>query len=328
VNESVLLFSVITTLLYSVGTVGFLIYVIRTEKVIHRIAYGFLLAGFLSHTLGLAMLVSQLRQMPVTTLPQTFSLFAWAIVGSYLAFQLKFNIRILGTFVSPLAVVFMLLSSAIPGRVIPNSKLFKSFWLTLHVATMFIGMAIFALAFCAGIMYLLQERQIKSKSFGLLYRRLPSLEVLDSLNYVCLTFGFPLITIGLISGFGIMYLLQERQIKSKSFGLLYRRLPSLEVLDSLNYVCLTFGFPLITIGLISGFVYAGAVWQSFWHWDPKEILSVVTWLIYAVLLHERLAVGWRGRRAAIMAIIGFSVILVTFVGTSVILEVHHSFKLG
>lgn len=275
-NESVLLFSVVTTLLYSVGTVGFLIYVIRTEKVIHRIAYGFLLAGFLSHTLGLAMLVSQLRQMPVTTLPQTFSLFAWAIVGSYLAFQLKFNIRILGTFVSPLAVVFMLLSSAIPGRVIPNSKLFKSFWLTLHVATMFIGMAIFALAFCAGIMYLLQERQIKSKSFGLLYRRLPSLEVLDSLNYVCLTFGFP----------------------------------------------------LITIGLISGFVYAGAVWQSFWHWDPKEIISVGTWLIYDVLLHERLAVGLRGRRAAIMAIIGFSVILVTFVGTSFILEVHHSFKLG
>lgn len=275
-KESILLFSVITTLLYAVGTVGYLIYVIRTEKAIHRIAYGFLLAGFLIHTLELAMLVSQIRQMPVTTLPQTFSLFAWAIVGSYLAFQLKFNIRILGTFVSPLAVVFMLLSSAIPGRVIPNSKLFKSFWLTLHVATMFIGMAIFALAFCAGIMYLLQERQIKGKSFGLLYRRLPSLEVLDSLNYVCLTVGFP----------------------------------------------------LITIGLISGFVYAGAVWQSFWHWDPKEILSVVTWLIYAVLLHERLAVGWRGRRAAIMAIVGFSAILITFVGTSIILKVHHSFKLG
>jgi len=276
VNESLLLFSVITTLLYAVGTVGYLIYVIRTEKAIHRIAYGFLLAGFLSHTLGLAMLVSQIRQMPVTTLPQTFSLFAWAIVGSYLAFQLKFNIRILGTFVSPLAVVFMLLSSAIPGRVIPTSQLFKSVWLTLHVATMFLGNAIFALAFCAGIMYLLQERQIKTKSFGLLYRRLPSLEVLDSLNYVCLTFGFP----------------------------------------------------LITIGLISGFVYAGAVWRSFWHWDPKEILSVVTWLIYAVLLHERLAVGWRGRRAAIMAIIGFSAILLTFVGASIILKGHHSFKLG
>jgi cytochrome c-type biogenesis protein CcsB len=276
VKESLLLFSVITTLLYAVGTVGYLIYIIRTNPAIHRIAYGFLLAGFLSHTLGLLLLAGHIRQMPVTTLPQTFSLFAWAVVGSYLAFQLKFNIRILGTFVSPLAVIFMLLSSAIPSRAIPSSQLFKSVWLTFHVATMFIGMAIFALAFCAGIMYLLQERQIKSKNFGLLYRRLPSLEVLDSLNYVCLTFGFP----------------------------------------------------LITIGLISGFVYAGAVWRSFWHWDPKEILSVVTWLIYAVLLHERLAVGWRGRRAAIMAIIGFSVILVTFVGTSVIFKVHHSFKLG
>lgn len=275
-NESLVLFSVTTAMLYSVGTAGYLIFVIRPQSAIHRIAYGFLLAGFLAHSLGLLLLVVHIRQIPVTTLPQTFSLFAWAIVGSYLAFQLKFNIRILGTFVSPLAVVFMLLSSAIPKHVIPASKIFKSLWLTLHVATMFIGNAIFALAFCAGVMYLLQERQIKSKSFGLLYRRLPSLETLDFLNYVCITIGFP----------------------------------------------------LITIGLISGFVYAGAVWRSYWHWDPKEILSVVTWFIYAVLLHERLAVGWRGRRAAIMAIIGFSVILVTFVGSTVILKGHHSFRLN
>ena len=274
--ESLLLFSVVATLLYAVGAVGYLIYIIRSESAVHRIAYGFLAAGFLCHTIGLFLLATHIRQMPVTTLSQTFSLFAWAIVGSYLAFQLKFNVRILGTFVSPLAVVFMLLSSAIPSQIIPASKLFKSLWLTIHVATMFLGNAIFALAFCAGIMYLLQERQIKTKSFGILYRRLPSLEVLDSLNYICVTFGFP----------------------------------------------------LITVGLISGFVYAGAVWRSYWHWDPKEILSVVTWLIYAVLLHERLAVGWRGRRAAIMAIIGFSAILVTFVGTSIILKGHHSFKFG
>ena len=276
VNESLFIFSFITTLLYSVGTVGYLIYVIRTDVVIHRIAYAFLLAGFLSHSIGLVLLIGQIKQLPVTTLPQTFSLFAWAIVGSYLAFQLKFNIRVLGTFVSPLAVIFMLLSSAIPGKIIPTSQLSENFWLILHVTTIFIGNAIFALAFCAGIMYLLQERQIKTKSFGLLYRRLPSLETLDSLNSVCLTFGFP----------------------------------------------------LITIGLISGFVYAGAVLRSFWHWDPKEILAVITWLIYAVLLHERLAVGWRGRRAAIMAIVGFSIILVAFVGATLILKGHHTFMGG
>ena len=276
VSEPLSLFSIVTTLLYSVGTVGYLVYVIRTELIIHRIAYAFLLAGFLCHTIGFALLVGQIKQMTVTTLPQTFSLFAWAVVGSYLVFQLKFNIRIFGTFVSPLAVIFMLLSSATPSKIIQTSKLFKSFWLTLHVTTIFIGNAIIALSYCAGIMYLLHERQINTKSFGLLYRRLPSLETLDSLNYVCLTFGFP----------------------------------------------------LITIGLISGFVYAGAVWRSIWHWDPKEILAVITWLIYAVLLHERLAVGWRGRRAAIMAIIGFSVILVTFVGASLLLKGHHSFRFG
>ena len=276
VSEPLFLFSIITTLLYSVATVGYLIYVVRTELIIHRIAYAFLLAGFISHTIGFAILIGQTKQMPITTLPQTFSLFAWAIVGSYLAFQLKFNLRVFGTFVSPLAVIFMILSSAIPSKIIPTSRLFSSFWLTLHVSTIFIGNAIFALAFCAGIMYLLQERQIKTKSFGLLYRRLPSLETLDSLNSVCLTFGFP----------------------------------------------------LITVGLISGFVYAGAVLGSFWHWDPKEILAVITWLIYAVLLHERLAVGWRGRRAAIMAIVGFSIILVTFVGATLILKGHHTFMGG
>ena len=276
VSEPLFLFSIITTLLYSIGTVGYLIYVVRTELIIHRIAYAFLLAGFISHTIGFAILIGQTKQMPITTLPQTFSFFAWAIVGSYLAFQLKFNIRVFGTFVSPLAVIFMILSSAIPSKIIPTSRLFSSFWLTLHVTTIFIGNAIFALAFCAGIMYLLQERQIKTKSFGLLYRRLPSLETLDSLNSVCLTFGFP----------------------------------------------------LITVGLISGFVYAGAVLGSFWHWDPKEILAVITWLIYAVLLHERLAVGWRGRRAAIMAIVGFSVILVTFVGATLLLKGHHIFMRG
>jgi cytochrome c-type biogenesis protein CcsB len=276
VNESALLFSVLTILLYGVGTVGYLIYIIRAESLIHRVASLFLLGGFVSHTLELLLLILRIHYAPVTTLQQALSFFVWAIVGSYLAFQLKFNIRILGTFVSPLAVVFMLLSTTIPAHLVPASRLFKGFWLNLHVGTMFLGNAVFALAFCAGIMYLLQERQIKNKSFGLLYRRLPSLESLDSLNRTCVIVGFP----------------------------------------------------LITIGLISGFVYAGAVWRSYWNWDPKEMLSVITWLIYAVLLHERLAVGWRGRRAAVMAIIGFAAIMVTFLGASMILESHHRFKAG
>jgi ABC-type transport system involved in cytochrome c biogenesis permease subunit len=80
---------------------------------------------------------------------------------------------------------------------------------------------------------------------------------------------------------------------------------------------------MLTIGLITGLVYAKSVWGRFWSWDPKEIWSGITWLIYAALLHERLAVGWRGRKAAIMAIIGFAVLLFTFFGVNFLLKGHH-----
>jgi ABC-type transport system involved in cytochrome c biogenesis permease subunit len=125
-----------------------------------------------------------------------------------------------------------------------------------------------------------------------------------------------------------MYLLQERHIKRKNFGFLYERLPSLERLDSIAHYCLMSGFPLMTAGLITGFAYAAIVWHSPWNWDPKEILSLVTWIIYAVLVHERLAVGWRGRRAAWLSILGFSAILLTFVVANLLLSGHHSILSG
>jgi ABC-type transport system involved in cytochrome c biogenesis permease subunit len=83
------------------------------------------------------------------------------------------------------------------------------------------------------------------------------------------------------------------------------------------------GFTLLTIGLITGFIYAQQVWGRFWSWDVKEIWSGITWLIYAALLHERLVAGWRGRRAAIMAIIGFAAVVFTFLGVNLFLEGHH-----
>jgi cytochrome c-type biogenesis protein CcsB len=124
---------------------------------------------------------------------------------------------------------------------------------------------------------------------------------------------------------GIFYLVQERQLKGKKFGFFYHRLPSLEQLDDLNYWCLTIGFPLLTGAIITGSLYAQLTLGRFWNWDPKEILTLIAWLIYAVLLHERLAVGWRGRRAALMAICGFVVLVITFVGANLWFSTYHSF---
>jgi ABC-type transport system involved in cytochrome c biogenesis permease subunit len=87
-----------------------------------------------------------------------------------------------------------------------------------------------------------------------------------------------------------------------------------------------YGFPFLTIGVITGAVYAQYALGSYWRWDPKEVWSLITWLFYAALLHERLAVGWRGRRAALMAIFAFLVLIFTFIGASLWLSDYHSFK--
>ena len=124
---------------------------------------------------------------------------------------------------------------------------------------------------------------------------------------------------------GIMYLLQESEIKRKRFGLFYTRLPSLEALDNLNQHCLAVGFPLLTLGIITGSIWAKQAWGSYWQWDPKETWSLITWLIYAALLHQRFRVGWRRRRAAIMAIIGFSAALFTLWGVNFLLKGLHTY---
>jgi cytochrome c-type biogenesis protein CcsB len=109
----------------------------------------------------------------------------------------------------------------------------------------------------------------------------------------------------------IMYLLQERQIRAKRPGRFYYRLPALETLDHLTYRTLALGFPFLTTGLIIGAVWARTSWGSVFAFDPLAFFSLVAWIIYAGTLAGRTAGGWRGRRAAYFAIIGFAALVVT-----------------
>jgi cytochrome c-type biogenesis protein CcsB len=103
-------------------------------------------------------------------------------------------------------------------------------------------------------------------------------------------------------------------------------LPPLDTLDDINYRCLTLGFPLLTIAIITGAIWAETAWGAYWSRDPKETWSLITWFVYAALLHGRLTTGWRGRRAAIFAVFGFFVLLFTFLGVNLLLEGLHSYK--
>lgn len=128
------------------------------------------------------------------------------------------------------------------------------------------------------------------------------------------------------SGVGIMYLLQEHYLKAKRLRGLFQRLPNLQVLDEINYRLITIGFPLLTLAIITGVLWAESAWGSYWRWDPKEVWSLITWIIYALVLHLRVAKGWRGKKAAILSIIGFLSVLFTFFGVNLLLKSLHSFS--
>ncbi len=126
-------------------------------------------------------------------------------------------------------------------------------------------------------------------------------------------------------GIGIMYLVQEHYVKSKHPSGLFQRLPSLQSLDEINYRLITIGFPLLTLAIITGALWAESAWGSYWRWDPREVWSLITWLIYAIVLHARLMAGWRGKRAAILSIIGFLTILIAFFGIKLLRKGLHVF---
>ncbi|MHB8075169.1 c-type cytochrome biogenesis protein CcsB [Desulfosporosinus fructosivorans] len=129
-------------------------------------------------------------------------------------------------------------------------------------------------------------------------------------------------------GLGIMYLLklskQDSGIKLKPDSIV-ARFPSLETLDELAYKSVAFAFPLLSLCIITGAIWANYAWGTYWSWDPKETWSLITWIIYAAYLHARLMYGWKGKRAAWMAVFGFAAVLFTFFGVNYFLVGLHSY---
>ncbi len=264
----------LTLLLYAVATVGFFIYFYTLRPEALKGARWVFLSGFGTHTLSLLLRLKTLKAPPVTSFHEATSFLAWAVVGVY--FFLSYRgpkVYTLGTFLAPLVLFLMIISAISPATILPLPPALRSFWLPIHAILSLVSYAFFLVAAVAGLMYLVQERQVKKKTLG-----------------------------------GI-----------------FRRLPPLESLDRLNELCLKYGFPLLTLGIITGALWAEEAWGSYWSWDPKETWSLILWFIYAALLHERLIVGWRGRRAALMALLGFVVWIISFFMVNLFLSGLHTY---
>ena len=123
-------------------------------------------------------------------------------------------------------------------------------------------------------------------------------------------------------GISILYLVHEKR-GTEEGGVKW--LPSTAILDEINYKSIIIGFPMLTLGIITGAAWANYAWGSYWSWDPKETWSLITWFIYAAFLHARITRDWRGRKAAILSIVGFVAVLCTYFGVNYFLSGLHSY---
>jgi cytochrome c-type biogenesis protein CcsB len=230
-------------------------------------------AGFLLHTAAIVSRYLISGHLPIASMHDASSFFAWCVVVIFFVLEYRYKIGIMGSFVLPVIFSLMLSSSVLPRTILPLSPVLQSYWLGIHTLLAFLGNAAFAVAF----------------------------------------------------GIGIMYLLQEHYLKSKHVHGLFQRLPSLQVLDEINYRLITLGFPLLTLAIITGALWAEDAWGNYWRWDSKEVWSMITWFIYALILHIRITAGWRGKSVAMLSILGFLIVLFTFFVVNYYLKSLHSF---
>lgn len=228
--------------------------------------------GLFFHAASLAWHTVELQRLPVTDVRSALSSFAFLATLAFFFVYLRYRITSLGLFMLPLVFVLTLTSVLQPGHSF-ESPVFRSGWLLVHISSILLGYVGFLLTFVAALMYLIQEHELKSK-------------------------------------------------RPHTF---YYRLPSLEVCDELYYRSLAFGFPFLTLGILTGFVWASRTWRGPWEFDPKILASLITWLIYLVLFSTRLSGNWGGRRSAYVAIFGFALVMVTFLGISFLSGQHGYF---
>ena len=220
-------------------------------------------------------------RLPLTNQYEFATSFAWGLCLLGLVFMLRFRFHVMGAFISP--VIFLMIGyAAMQSKEVRElMPALRSNWLGFHVSTAIIAYGAFGVSFVIGIIFLLRDRL---KAQGFLDQHIPDKEKLDLIEYRSVALGI------LFLSFTIMY-------RSVALGILF-----------------------LSFTIITGAIWAERAWGSYWSWDPKETWSLVTWIIYAVYLHLRIRRGYKGKSAAIFAVIGFVCVLFTYVGVNTFLN--------
>jgi cytochrome c-type biogenesis protein CcsB len=250
----------ITIASYTLGLLHSVFGFYKKRQVFVRLALWMVVFGFACHTLFLIRLGVLGGHFPIANLSEALCAFAWCISLSFLIANFRYRINALGAFILPLVSLLTIFSLFVWEENHPIPAQVEKGWVCFHSSVAFIAYAAFFLTFIAGILYLIQEKELKDKNFRFLYFRLPSLQVCD------------------------------------------------ELLRRFLFV----GFVAMSLAIISGIVLAPQAWGRFWSWEPKQIASLITWAIYFILVNYRLSAKWHARRAAYISILGFASTLCTF----------------
>lgn len=254
--------------LYFAGFLLSIAGILRKKDDLDKAVFFLSLCGFALHTFYFSIRYIKSGQAPVFSMHEATSFFAWCILLISLIIRLSYRAKVLNFGV--ILVFFFMFVSAFFPRSIPSLKLeLKSLWIDIHALTAVFGIALFSLAFVFSILYLVQEKAIKAKKFSGVVSILPSLEVLDRINYRLIFWGFPIYTAALIVGF-------------------------------VQYLSLL-GFLL----------------------DPKEIWSFLTWIVYLGIFYLRVKENWRKKKAAYLTIFAFLLVIFGFFGINLLTESFH-----
>ena len=291
-----------------------------------------------------------LRSVPLTNLYESMSFFIWCLILGYLIIEFKFKNRSFGAFITPIAglVLAFIDLTGVSKEIQPLVPALKSNWLLAHVTMSFISYAAFAISFGTGLMYLIVTSEKKTDASYLFWTF-----ILGIFGILVVTMGIDFLTFKVrvrpeefIKSylFRTSFMNPSAAVKMLSwaaslavlaviwqFGYVLKRIlekfnVTPNMLDEITYRSIAVGFPIFTLGgLIFGAIWADQAWGVYWSWDPKETWSLITWFIYAFYLHGRMIRGWKGKKVAIVAVVGFTAVIFTYLGVNLLLSGLHSY---
>ncbi len=343
----------LATIGYIIAMIAYIVYLAFKNNSIGITATTITVVSFISQTAAFLLRWSESYQMgigraPLTNLYESLVFFVWCLILGYLIIEFKYKNRSFGAFITPLAGMALgfVELTGLSKNIEPLVPALQSNWLLAHVTTSFIAYAAFGLSFATALMYLVLKSERRSDSTYIFWT------VSGGAFFIILAaMGLDFMKFKLFSEDIIKNFLFKATYKNPSsgvaviswvatisvifviwrYGYFLKRLIlsfniSAEVLDELTYKTIAIGFPIFTLGgLIFGAIWADQAWGVYWSWDPKETWSLITWLVYAFFLHARFMKGWRGKKVAVVAVIGFIAVVFTYLGVNLFLSGLHSY---